>query len=123
MLYAATTANAVAHEIGHRHVGLSAGVRISDGRLVDDLWNGFVRESRSADVDERPETRHCRACRDAAEADLGDGRGFHTARELLTQTGKLRLARPGSNQTATDQYDAAVLFQDFAEGAPERFTE
>src|SRR4029434_2474929 len=92
MWHAAAAANPVAHEIGNRHVGLAAGVRVSDGRLVDDLRNGFVRKRRGADIDERSEPGHGRSRSYTAEAKLGDGRRFDAARILLAQTREYRPA-------------------------------
>src|SRR4029434_6772589 len=92
MLHAAAAANPVAHEIGHRHVGLASGVRVSDSRLVDNLRNGFVGKCCGADVDERSEPGHGRSRSYTAEAKLGDGRRLDAARILLAQTRESRLA-------------------------------
>src|SRR4029453_8100501 len=119
MLHAAAAANPVAHEIGHRHVGLASGVRVSNSRLVDDLRNSFVRKGRGADVDQRSEPGHGRARRYTAEAKLGDGWRLDPARILLAQTRESRLAGPRAYQTAADHYDAPVLFHDFFQRADE----
>src|SRR4029453_11388401 len=117
MLHAAPAANPVAHEIGHRHVGLASGVRVSDGRLVDDLRNSFVRKGRGADVDERSEPGHGGSRRYTAEAKLGDGRRLGPARILLAQTRETRPAGARAFQPAADPYDPPVLFHDFFQRA------
>src|SRR5262249_4021086 len=122
MLHAAAAANPVAHEIGHRHIGLAAGVRVSDGRLVDDLRNRFVRKRRRADIDERPEPGHRRSRSYTAEAKLGDGWRLDAARMLLAQARESCLGGSRAYQPAADQYHAPVLFHDFFQRANERLS-
>src|SRR4029077_2516514 len=66
--------------------------------------------------------RHRRARCDAAKANLGNRRRLHAAGKLLTQTGELRLGGARANETAADQYHAAILLQDFAQRADQSLT-
>src|SRR5438132_7049578 len=122
MLDAAATANPVAHEIGNRHVGLPAGVRVGDGRLVDDLRNSFVRKRRRADVDEGSEPCHGGSRCYAAKAKLCDGRRLDPAGIFFPQTRESRLAGSRADQASTDQYHAGILLHDFAQGTYKSLT-
>src|ERR1043166_6719817 len=123
MLHTAAAANSVTHDIGNRHIGLTAGIRISDGRLVDNLWNGFVRKRRGADIDQRSQPSHGSPRCDPAEAQFGDRRALDPANIFLPQACESRMAGPGAYEAAADQYDSLILRHDFLEADDERFSE
>jgi hypothetical protein len=85
-----------------RHGGLAARVRVGDGRLVDDLGDGLVREGACAQLDDRPHAGHGRADGDAAVGQLGDGRVFNPIGVLLTDGIEVlpagQAAEAGANQ-------------------------
>ena len=109
VLHPSAAADAVAHEVGDRGVGLAAGVGVGNGGLVVDLRDRLVRKGRCPDVHQRPKPGHGRAGGDAAVAQLGDGRGLDAVAVPLAHRAEPLRAGSRAHQPAADQHHPPIL--------------